>query len=274
LSFEFEIAIAMTDTSKTPATPLPAATILLVRDAPDGLEVFMVKRHHQVDFVSGALVFPGGKVDKTDRDAPLESLSDGGEGWDQTRRALGACAIREAFEESGILLARDAATGATIAAERLAALEPYRGALDRHEIGMADMLRKEGLRLALDLLTPFAHWITPEHMPKRFDTIFFIAPSPLGHLGRHDGRESVDSVWIAPERAIADRKSWNVVFPTKLNLMKLAASKTVQDAVAAARAQAPLTVTPWIEQGEAGPILRIRDDAGYAQTSVKLKEAM
>ncbi len=256
------------------ATPLPAATILLVRDAPDGLEVFMVKRHHQVDFVSGALVFPGGKADKTDREASLADLIDGGESLDETQRALGVCAIREAFEESGILLARDAATGAMIAAERLAALEPYRGALDRHEIGMADMLRKEGLRLALDTLATFAHWITPEHMPKRFDTIFYIAPSPVGHLGRHDGRESVDSVWIAPGRAIADRKSWNVVFPTKLNLMKLGASKTVAEAVAAARAAPPLTVTPWIEKSEDGPILRIRDDAGYEQTSVKLKEAM
>jgi len=258
----------------TAATPLPAATILLVRDAPDGIEVFMVKRHHQVDFVSGALVFPGGKVDKTDREASLEGFLDGGEGGDEAMRALGVCAVREAFEESGILLARDAATGAMIAPERLADLEPYRGALDRHEIGMADMLRKENLRLALDALQAFAHWITPEHMPKRFDTLFFIAPSPVGHLGRHDGRESVDSVWIAPERAVADRKSWNVVFPTKLNLMKLAASKTVADAVAAARAAPPLTVTPWIEKSEDGPILRIREDAGYAQTSVKLKEAM
>src|ERR1700742_2406347 len=116
-----------TSEKKTPVAPVPAATILLVRDAPDGLEVFMVKRHHQVDFVSGALVFPGGKVDKTDHEAALEALCDGGEGWDETRRALGVCAIREAFEESGILLARDAATGAMIAADRLASLEDYRG---------------------------------------------------------------------------------------------------------------------------------------------------
>jgi 8-oxo-dGTP pyrophosphatase MutT (NUDIX family) len=270
-----EIEIVMTDTDNKPAaTPLPAATILLVRDAPDGLEVFMVKRHHQVDFVSGALVFPGGKVDKTDREAALEALCDGSEGWDETRRALGVCAIREAFEESGILLARDTATGEMVTAQRLEGLEAYRGALDRHEIGMAEMLRKEGLRLALDVLTNFAHWITPEHMPKRFDTIFFIAPSPVGHLGRHDGRESVDSVWIAPERAVADRKSWNVVFPTKLNLMKLAESRDVAGAVAAARAAPPVTVTPWVEKSEDGPILRIREDAGYEQTSVKLKEAM
>jgi len=265
----------MTNADPRPSpTPLPAATILLVRDAPDGLEVFMVKRHHQVDFVSGALVFPGGKVDKTDREAGLSDLTDGSEGWSEEMRALGACAIREAFEESGILLARDAATAGFVDAQRLASLEHYRAQLDKHEIGLAEMLRKEGLRLALDQLVVFAHWITPEHMPKRFDTIFFIAPSPVGHAGRHDGRESVDSVWIAPQRAIDDRKSWNVVFPTKLNLMKLGASRRVAEAVEAARAGAPLTVTPWIEQGPDGAILRIREDAGYAQTSVKLKEAM
>ncbi|MBV9990081.1 MAG: NUDIX domain-containing protein [Alphaproteobacteria bacterium] len=256
----------------TAAIPVPAATILIVRDASDTLEVFMVKRHHQVDFVSGALVFPGGKVDKTDRAQGLGEHSDGGEGWSDEMRALGACAIREAFEESGILLARDA--NGFVDADRLASLSHYRQALDKHEIGILDLLRKEGLRLALDQLATFAHWVTPEHMPKRFDTIFFIARSPVGHAGSHDGRESVDSVWIAPERAIADRKSWNVVFPTKLNLMKLAETRTVDDAVARARAAAPLCVTPWVEQGADGPILRIREDAGYAQTSVKLKEAL
>jgi 8-oxo-dGTP pyrophosphatase MutT (NUDIX family) len=254
--------------------PVPAATILLVRDAPDGVEVFMVKRHHQVDFVSGALVFPGGKVDRTDNDPALAEFSDGGKGWSDAMRALGACAIREAFEESGILLARDAGTGAFVDAERLATLEAYRAPLDKHEIGIVELLRKESLRLALDQLALFAHWVTPAHMPKRFDTIFFLAPSPVGHLGRHDGRESVDSVWIAPERAVADRKSWNVVFPTKLNLVKLSGARTVADALAAASAAPPVCVTPWIEQSADGPILRIRDDAGYAQTSVKLKEAM
>jgi 8-oxo-dGTP pyrophosphatase MutT (NUDIX family) len=257
----------------TSAVPVPAATILLVRDASEGLEVFMVKRHHQVDFVSGALVFPGGKVDKTDRAPGLVDYADGGGDWSDEMRALAACAIREAFEESGILLARGA-DGAFVDAERLASLDPYRGPLDRHEVGLIDLVRNEKLRLAFDQLAVFAHWITPEHMPKRFDTIFFVAPSPVGHLGKHDGRESVDSVWIAPERAIADRKSWNVVFPTKLNLMKLAETKTVADTVAAARAKPPLTVTPWVEQSADGAILRIREDAGYAQTSVKLKEAM
>jgi 8-oxo-dGTP pyrophosphatase MutT (NUDIX family) len=259
---------------KQPVTPVPAATILLVRDASHGLEVFMVKRHHQVDFVSGALVFPGGKVHRDDCEAGLDEFVDGGADWSADKRALGAAAIREAFEESGILLARDAGTGTFVGPDRLEALEPYRARLDKHEIPLLRMLRDERLRLALDQLVPFAHWITPENMPKRFDTHFFIAPSPVGHLGRHDGRESVDSIWIGPERAISDRKTWNVVFPTKLNLMKLSGSRSVAGAIAAARANPPLTVTPWIESGPSGQVLRIREDAGYAQTSANLRDAM
>ena len=86
------------------------------------------------------------------------------------------------------------------------------------------MLRKERLNIAFDALAHFAHWVTPDYMPKRFDTHFFLAAAPGGHAGRHDGRESVDSIWISPSEAIADRKKWNVIFPTKLNLMKLAES--------------------------------------------------
>jgi 8-oxo-dGTP pyrophosphatase MutT (NUDIX family) len=259
--------------NKASVAPVPAATILLVRDGVSGLEVFMVKRHHQIDFISGALVFPGGKVDKGDSETGLSDFADGGTDWSDAMRALSAAAIREAFEESGILLARDAETGDLVHETRLAVLEPYRQALEKHETTLLELLRRERLRLALDQLVRFAHWITPEYMPKRFDTHFFIARSPVGHAGRHDGRESVDSVWIGPERAIADRKTWNVVFPTKLNLMKLAASQTVAEALAKAHTDVPLTVTPWVEDGPEGRLLRIREDAGYAQTSVKLKEA-
>lgn len=264
----------MRNCDKNPSvTPVPAATILLVRDGASGLEVFMVKRHHQIDFISGALVFPGGKVDSGDSETGLSDFIDGAADWSGEMHALGAAAIREAFEESGILLARDADTDELVHESRLAALEPYRQALENHEMTLLELLRKERLRLALDQLVRFAHWITPEHMPKRFDTHFFIAPSPVGHAGKHDGRESVASVWIAPEQAIADRKTWNVVFPTKLNLMKLAAADTVADAIDKARAETPVTVTPWVEEGPDGKLLRIREDAGYAQTSVKLKEA-
>jgi 8-oxo-dGTP pyrophosphatase MutT (NUDIX family) len=262
----------MTEEKKAPATPLPAATILLVRDAPAGMEVFMVKRHHQIDFVAGALVFPGGRVDKGDSEAALRDHADGGAEWTEVMRAMGAAAIREAFEESGILLARDADTGELVSAERLSKLEHYRQGLEKREVALVDMLKNERLRLAYDCLVHFAHWITPDNMPKRFDTHFFLAKSPLGHEGSHDGRESVDSIWITAENAINDRKKWNVIFPTKANLMKLGEAKTVADALARARATKPLPVTPWIDQGPNGQILRIRDDAGYTQTTASLRE--
>jgi 8-oxo-dGTP pyrophosphatase MutT (NUDIX family) len=264
----------MAENEKPVAVPVPAATILLVRDAPGGLEVFMVKRHHQIDFVAGALVFPGGKVEKGDSDAALTEFFDGGESWTDTMRALGAGAIREAFEESGILLARDARHGNFVTSERLAELQHYRPLLDKREAALVDVLRKEKLRLALDQLVHFAHWITPANMPKRFDTHFFLASSPIGHAGSHDGRESVDSIWITPIGAISDRKKWNVIFPTKLNLMKLGNTSTVELAIAAARSTKVLPVTPWIENGPDGQVLRIRDDAGYVQTSANMRDAM
>src|SRR5262249_19227610 len=100
-----------------PAIPVPAATILMVREPAEGLEVFMVKRHHQIDFVAGALVFPGGKVHAGDRDAGLSNVTDGVESWTDDRRAIAVATIREAFEESGILLARDD-EGGLISADR------------------------------------------------------------------------------------------------------------------------------------------------------------
>lgn len=260
--------------AKKVAPAVPAATILLLRDGPQGLEVFMVKRHHQIDFASGALVFPGGKVFEGDSHAALENLTDGVSDWSTEMRALGAAAIREVFEESGILLAREEGSKELVSAERATALEHYRAPLDKREVELAAMLHKEKLRLACDQLTRFAHWITPEMMPKRFDTHFFIAAVPEGHRGKHDGRESVDSIWIRPQDAIADRKKWTVIFPTKLNLMKLAESKTVAEAIATARAKPPVTVTPWTEPGPDGMVLRIRDDAGYTQTSALMKDDM
>ncbi|MEJ0025866.1 MAG: hypothetical protein WDN01_07555 [Rhizomicrobium sp.] len=261
--------------SEKPAVPpVPAATILLLRDGAAGLEVFMVKRHHQIDFVAGALVFPGGKLEMGDSDPALAAHVDCAEDWTAPMRALGAGAIREAFEESGILLARDARTGELVSAARLEELQHYRPLLDRREAVLAEVLEKEKLRLALDLLVPFAHWITPANMPKRFDTHFFLAVSPVGHVGSHDGRESVDSIWIAPGEAVSDRRKWNVIFPTKLNLAKLDKAKSVDAAIAAARADKVLPVTPWVESGPDGQILKIRDDAGYAQTWAYMKDAM
>ena len=144
---------------------IPAATILLVRDSEDGLEVFMVVRHHQIDFASGALVFPGGKVDKRDTAEGVRDLVDGAEGLSDWELGMRVAAIREAFEESGVLLAREVGRDDIVPAARVAQLESYRQRLNDGDVGISDFLQTEGLRLALDQLVPFAHWITPDMMP-------------------------------------------------------------------------------------------------------------
>ena len=255
--------------TKKPPVPLASATILLLRDGEHGLEVFMVKRHHQIDFASGALVFPGGKVDDHDRDPALRNHSDGAQNLDDLRLSLAACAIREGFEESGILLARKPGTANYIDAAAATALGPWRPKLNASEAGLVEFLTRENLRLATDALVPFAHWVTPVFMPKRFDTYFYVAEAPTGQLGRHDGSESVDSVWVNPLEAIEDKR-WTIIFPTKMNLIKLGKAKTAAEAIATARATPVVTVEPKAVKRDDGQFLTIPEEAGYG----KIEEPM
>jgi 8-oxo-dGTP pyrophosphatase MutT (NUDIX family) len=222
--------------SKTPVTPRDAATVMLLRDAPTGLEVFMMVRHDSMRFAAGALVFPGGSVDAADRELA-----------EPTMDAFQVAALRETFEECGILLARAAGGPALVAADRLLRLEAkYRAALTTGELTLAAMLRAEDLTLAADLLVPFAHWITPASQPKRFDTRFYLAAAPPDQLGTHDGQEAVDSLWIAPAQAVTQTAAgrYKLVFATQLNLVKLARHKTVAEALDAARSATIVTVEP------------------------------
>lgn len=260
----------MSDEKKIPV-PLPAATILLVRDGVSGLEVFMVKRHHQIDFASGALVFPGGKVDPHDRDPALRKHADGAGSLDDLQLSLTACAIREGFEESGILLARKSGRGDYIDAAAASALAPWRPRLNASEVGLPEFLAHEDLRLACDALIPFAHWVTPTFMPKRFDTYFYVAATPAGQLGRHDGSESVDSVWINPVEAIADAKRWTIIFPTRMQLVKLAKSKTAADAIARAKAEPVVTVEPIVVSRGSDQVLTIPEEAGYGKVEEPMR---
>ena len=231
----------------------------------------MVVRHHQIDFASGALVFPGGKIDAQDADPRLAAHCDGAD-LDPTFRSMQIGAIREAFEEAGVLLARPAGHDALIDGERLATLEHYRDRLHDGELTLLDFLEREGLRLACDTLTQFAHWVTPDMMPKRFDTHFFIACAPDDHVLLHDGHESVDSVWISPQQVLAEAASGQrtVIFPTLRNIEKLAESATVQAAISAARDSAIVTVTPWTEKREDGVWLRIPVEAGYRTSEERM----
>ena len=255
---------------KKPPVPLPASTLLLIRNGSAGLEVFMVKRHHQIDFASGALVFPGGKVDAHDHDPALRTHVDGAEKLDDLHLSLAACAIREGFEESGILLARRAGSREMITAEHAASLDHWRPKLNKSEVGLTEFLTKEKLRLACDELVTFAHWVTPTFMPKRFDTYFYVAAAPAGQLGRHDGSESVDSAWMNPVEATTDKR-WTILFPTKLNLLKLGEARTADDALATARKTPVVTVLPEMVNRADGRFLVIPDNAGYGKVEQNMQ---
>jgi 8-oxo-dGTP pyrophosphatase MutT (NUDIX family) len=252
---------------------LPASTVLLLRDVPHGLEVFMVVRHHQIDFAAGAMVFPGGKLHADDREPEVRRRCDGAETLDDNGLAFRVAALREAFEECGVLLARPEGAQGVVSAGEALALEADRRRLEKGEVTIANFLARTRLRLACDLLVPFAHWITPVVVPKRFDTHFFLAAAPADQVAAHDGGESVDSVWIRPQEALAaaDRGDRTIIFPTRLNLMKLAESGNVAEAFERARRMPIVTVLPEVDTSTGTPRLRIPADAGYAITEAPLE---
>ena len=257
--------------TKPLAAAVASATILLLRGDHSVLEVFMVVRHHQIDFASGALVFPGGKVDPQDHDTALAAHCDGASA-DPDMRAIQVAAIREAYEECGVLLARPAGEKSLISGSRLKNLESYRLKIHGGEISFQQFLNDQDLRLACDQLVPFAHWITPEMMPKRFDTHFFVAAAPSDQVALHDGHESVDSVWITPEAALAGATNgrYTVIFPTLRQIEKLGHATSPSAAIERARASRVVTVTPWTETRADGEYLCIPLEAGYTVSEEKM----
>lgn len=257
------------------ARPLiPAATILMVRDAPH-LEVLMVERHHEIDFASGALVFPGGKVAAEDFDPRWTALCDGDADGDERAFRIGA--LREAFEESGMLLARPLGRrgpGAAIAdPEAVAPVFVHRAEIAAGKASFLAAIENAGLALALDTLTPYAHWITPAMMPKRFDTRFYIAHAPKTQEALCDGAETVDATWIAPEDALAAARDGRrkIIFPTRLNVELLTSSANADAAIAAARARKIVTVTPEVVRENGAQVLKIPAEAGYSVTTEPLE---
>lgn len=242
---------------------IPAATVMIVRDTADGPEVFMVVRHHEIDFASGALVFPGGKVDKADTVPQLRAWCANPDTFSADELAFRVAVIRESFEECGILLAREKGDRDFIPAERLTRLEDWRDRFNNRDATMLGFVEAENLELAVDTLGHFAHWKTPSMMKKRFDTHFYLVRAPHGHIGLHDGSESVDSIWVRPQQAMddADAKKRTVIFPTRMNLQKLAAHKDVADAIA--NCGNVVTVQPFIEKDGDKSFLRIQPEAGY-----------
>jgi|HubBroStandDraft_1064217.scaffolds.fasta_scaffold19142_3 8-oxo-dGTP pyrophosphatase MutT (NUDIX family) len=257
---------------RPPVPILPAATILLLRDDPV-FEVLMVKRHHQIDFAGGALVFPGGKTHGGDDEPGWEARTLGWEAALPQKRPLRIAAIREAYEEAGILLARHA-DGA-----------PFRGddraAAAREDIGrdrrpFLDLIKELDLYLDLEALTVFAHWITPPMTPRRFDTWFYVAKAPEEQLAVCDGSETVDAEWIAPHEAVrlglAGERT--VIFPTRMNLQLLGEASSAEDAVARSRAREIVTVLPELTERNGERVLVLPPNAGYGAVVEPVSRAM
>ena len=240
--------------------PRPASTILLLRGEPE-LQVLMVKRHHQIDFASGALVFPGGKSHAGDADPGWSEHASGWGELDYVQRTLRVAAVREVFEETGILLAR-ARDGSAFAGVS----DPdERAAVDCGKLAFLEVIRKLDLEIALDSLTIFARWITPPIMPKRFDTFFYAVTAPADQVAACDGKETVDAEWIAPREALrlAESGERTIIFPTRMNLQLLAEASDPVDALARARSRKLVTVEPELIERDGRQLFTIPLEAGY-----------
>src|SRR5688500_17401968 len=236
----------------------PASTVVLLRPAAEGVEVFLVRRHDNVAFMGGAHVFPGGRVDASDY------VSDSGilEGdpdprmRDRTRAeavAFHVAAVRELFEEAGILLARKHDSRGTIVsidADASDRFSSYRRALLDGSLTLGDMLRRERLHLALDALALFAHWVTPVVETRRFDTYFFLALAPESQDAAHCDHETTDGIWIRPADAIERCERGDIALPppTWTTLRALSRVGNVDEAWRWANAQQVPRVQPCFQE--------------------------
>jgi 8-oxo-dGTP pyrophosphatase MutT (NUDIX family) len=252
-------------TAETETPPIPAASLLLVRNGRVGLETLMLERCAGMTFAPGALVFPGGRVDPADNDPGWRDLCADPDADDLAYRIA---AIRESYEECGILPARPRA-----AAQR--AIRHRRAVLDG-TMSFRDMVAGEGASLDTDRLVPFARWITPAIRPRRFDTRFFLVEAPAGQHAVHDGGEAVSSVWLCPRTAVedADRGRYRLIFATRLNLLRLSRAAGVEAAFDQARRQPVVTIVPVSVDTPLGPVLRIPVAVGYDCTEMPLASAL
>jgi 8-oxo-dGTP pyrophosphatase MutT (NUDIX family) len=232
---------------EVPADPRPAATVLLVRDDP--FEVLMMRRRRGGTF-SNALVFPGGKIENGDADAAWLPHLAGPIAVDEEQRALRVCAIRETFEEASVLLGVPPGTPAP--------------ALDRG-LDFRAAVADAGIVLDLALLHPFARWITPELEPRRFDTHFFLCAMPDRQTAAQGDDESVALEWVSPGAVVARAEAGerSILFPTLMNLRRLAESPNVGSALAAAIEREVVPVRPVLEPHPDGFRITIDPAAGY-----------
>lgn len=260
----------------------PAATVMLVRDvasagAGGDIEVFMMRRTTKAAFAGGMYVFPGGAVDPADGTDDVSQLCDGVTDVEASRQlgigtgglAYWIAAIRECFEEAGVLLAR-VEGGSTVrfddpaVADRFAV---FRRQVHSGELGIVSLCRDEGLRLETDGIFYVSNWITPFGETRRFDTRFFVTSAPVDQEPLHDDHETVDSLWVRPRSALEQAQAGELLMlpPTMASLAFLAAHRSVESVLTAAGAiDSPPPILPKIkfENGRMVDLL-MPGDPGY-----------
>ena len=242
----------------------PSASVILARDGAEGLEIFMVRRHARSPVAPSAYVFPGGTVRaddvhfarEADRAALARALSERADTPVQPDQAAAfyVSALRELFEEAGVLLVRDAAGGlVTVDAADVALqerLESTRLTLQAHKLSFASVLADWGWEPAFDLLAPFSHWVTPRLLAARFDTHFFVAEMPPGQAALHDTIETSEGLWLSPARALED--DYHTVYATAQHLRRLSPFRSVRDLLAFAGQKPIRRVSPEVVEGGSG----------------------
>ncbi|WP_336030328.1 NUDIX hydrolase [Geodermatophilus sp. FMUSA9-8] len=191
----------------------PAATVLLLRDGEAGLEVHLLRRTRGMPFAGGMTAYPGGGVDPRDGDTDVAWTGPSPAEWavalgcdERVARELVCAAVRETFEEAGVLLAGEPG-GDVVPDVSGDEWETQRQALLSRELSLAELLAARGLALRADLLRPFAHWITPPAEPRRYDTRFFAAALPVGQEARDVSGEADEASWLTPEAALAEMRA-------------------------------------------------------------------
>lgn len=234
----------------------PAATVIVLRDVPDGPEIFMVRRREGTAFMAGAYVFPGGRVDAADRepadpswcDGVAEAVSHLADVSPADAVAYHIAAARELFEEAGVLLACDASGHFASLADAAAHARFTQDRRDVHGGGLQlrDIVEREGLRLALDTLVPFAHWVTPPVDVRRFDTRFFVTRVPAEQTPAHDDTETTHSIWITAAEAIARCRRDDIMLPppTWATLREIEPFQSVDETIAWARQRRIVRLEP------------------------------
>ncbi|ADU00226.1 MULTISPECIES: NUDIX hydrolase [Mycolicibacterium] len=200
-----------TTTEPDPLVPRPAATVMLVRDTPEGIKIFLMRRHSAMDFVAGVMVFPGGGVDDRDRNADVAWHGPDRHWWAERlgvdaelAEALVCAAARETFEESGVLFA-GAADDPDLLVDDASVYRDQRAALENKSLSFGEFLRSEKLMLRADLLRPWANWVTPkEERTRRYDTYFFVGALPQGQRADGDNTETDKADWVTPQAALDD----------------------------------------------------------------------